>query len=136
MAESKNKIQDVESADFAALAREYEEKLARKEAELAGLRLALDKEAEEKKHREDRISLINAERARLEEYVSIKLFRDNDKYRDDVYVAVNGENCMIKRGEWVRVKRKFALLLSECEMQDMKAAAYCEEQQSRFAEGG
>ena len=39
--------------------------------------------------------------AYLEEYVSVKLFRDNGRYRDDVYVAVNGQNCIIKRGVWV-----------------------------------
>ena len=33
--------------------------------------------------------------AYLNEYVAIKLFRDNDRYRDDVYVAVNGRNCVI-----------------------------------------
>ena len=68
----------------------------------------------------------------LNELVSVKLFKDNDRYRDDVYVAVNGQNCVIKRGEWVRVKRKFALVLDQSEIQDMQTAEMLEAEQSRF----
>ena len=60
--------------------------------------------------------------AYLNEYVAVKLFRDNDRYKDDVYVAVNGHNCVIKRGEWVKIKRKFALVLDQSEIQDMRTA--------------
>lgn len=72
--------------------------------------------------------------AYLNEYVAIKLFRDNDRYRDDVYVAVNGRNCVIKRGEWVKVKRKFALVLDQSEIQDMKTAELLEAEQNRYRE--
>lgn len=72
--------------------------------------------------------------AYLNEYVAVKLFRDNDRYRDDVYVAVNGHNCVIKRGEWVIVKRKFAQVLDQSEIQDMKTAAMLEAEQNRFRE--
>ena len=70
----------------------------------------------------------------LNEYVSIKLFKDNDKYRDDVYVAVNGKNCIIKRGEWVKVRRKFALVIDQSEIQDLKTAEFLEGQQKKFEE--
>ena len=72
--------------------------------------------------------------AYLNEYVAVKLFRDNDRYKDDVYVAVNGHNCLIKRGEWVKVKRKFALVLDQSEIQDMQTAEYLEAEQNRFRE--
>ena len=72
--------------------------------------------------------------AYLNEYVAIKLFRDNDRYRDDVYVAVNGRNCVIKRGEWVKVKRKFALVLDQSEIQDMMTAELLEAEQKRYRE--
>ena len=72
--------------------------------------------------------------AYLNEYVAIKLFRDNDRYRDDVYVAVNGRNCVIKRGEWVKVKRKCALVLDQSEIQDMKTAELLEAEQKRYRE--
>jgi len=58
----------------------------------------------------------------LNEYVEIKLFKDNDKYKDDVYVAINGKNCVIRRGEWTRIRRKFALLLDQSEVQDLRTA--------------
>lgn len=64
--------------------------------------------------------------ARSEEYVEIKLFKDNDKYKDDVFVAVNGENCVIKRGERVRIKRKFAEVLDHSEHQDYETSKLIE----------
>ena len=73
-----------------------------------------------------------ADQAFLEEYIAIKLFRDNDRYKDDVYVAINGKNCVIKRGEWVKIKRKFALVLDQSEIQDSKAAQLMEAEQNRF----
>ncbi len=72
--------------------------------------------------------------AYLNELVAVKLFRDNDRYKDDVYVAVNGHNCIIKRGEWVRIKRKFAMVLDQSEIQDMKTAEMLEAEQNRFRE--
>ena len=75
----------------------------------------------------------NVEQAYLEEYIAIKLFKDNDRYKDDVYVAINGKNCVIKRGEWVKIKRKFALVLDQSEIQDSKVAALMEAEQNRFS---
>ena len=71
--------------------------------------------------------------AYLNEYVSVKLFRDNDKYKDPVYVAVNGKNCVIRRGEWVKVKRKFALVLNQSEIQDLRTAEMMEAESSKYA---
>ena len=61
-------------------------------------------------------------KAYMEEYVDVKLFKDNDKYKDDVFVSVNGENCVIKRGERVRIKRKFAEVLDHSEHQDYETS--------------
>lgn len=63
----------------------------------------------------------------LEEYVEVTLFQDNDKYKDDVFVAVNGENCLIQRGKPVRIKRKFALALASSDRQDIYAAQIAEQ---------
>ena len=113
---------------IAALKEEYELKLAEKEAENARLR-------GEKREAEEKIREAAKEYERyLNEYISVKLFKDNDRYRDDVYVAVNGQNCIIKRGEWVKIKRKFALVLDASEIQDMKTAEFIEREQKRFAE--
>ena len=112
---------------IAALKAEYEQKIAEKEAENARLR-------GKKKNEEERAREQAREYERyLNEYISVKLFRDNDRYKDDVYVAVNGNNCIIKRGEWVRVKRKFALVLDASEIQDMRTAEFIESEQRKFA---
>lgn len=113
---------------ISALKEEYEAKLLEKDAEIALLKNVENSKKEEKKRRME-----EAEKY-LNEYVSIKLFRDNDKYRDDVYVAVNGKNCVIKRGEWVKVRRKFALVIDQSEIQDFKTAEFLESQQKKFEE--
>ena len=113
---------------IAAIKAEYEQRLAEKEAENAILR-------GEKKLAEEKARAAAREyEDYLNEYISVKLFKDNDRYRDDVYVAVNGQNCIIKRGEWVKIKRKFALVLDASEIQDMKTAEFIEREQRRFAE--
>ena len=112
---------------IAALKAEYEQKLAEKDAENAYLRA-------EKKAAEQKVRDAAEEYERyLNEYISVKLFKDNDKYKDDVYVAVNGQNCIIKRGEWVKIRRKFALVLDASEIQDMKTAEFIERESKKFA---
>lgn len=73
-----------------------------------------------------------AEIAKNEEYVEVKLFRDNDKYKDDVYVAVGDQNCVIKRGVPVRIKRKFYLALAETDEQDFKTAQLIERESGKY----
>lgn len=58
----------------------------------------------------------------LEELVPVMLFKDSDKYKDDVFVAVNGEACLIQRGKPVHIKKKFALVLEQSQVQDMATA--------------
>lgn len=116
------------SEDIAALKAEYEQKLAEKEAENARLR------GDKKRAQEKALEQAREYEKYLNEYISVKLFKDNDRYKDDVYIAVNGQNCIIKRGEWVKVKRKFALVLDASEIQDMRTAEFIEREQKRFAE--
>ena len=77
--------------------------------------------------------VLGAQEAWLNEYVELKLFKDNDKYKDDVYVAVNGKNCVIRRGEWTRIRRKYALLLDQSEIQDLRTAELMAKQSDQFA---
>lgn len=72
-----------------------------------------------------------AEIKKNEEYVEVKLFKDNERYTDDVYVAVGGENCLIKRGVPVKIKRKFYLAICQSDEQDLKAAKLMEEQSEK-----
>lgn len=67
-----------------------------------------------------------------EELVPIYLFRDNEKYKDDVFVAVNGEGCLIQRGKQVMIKRKFAQVLQQSMEQDAKTADLITRQAEEF----
>ena len=67
------------------------------------------------------------------EIVTVHLFKDSGKYKDDVFVAVNGETCQIKRGVDVRVKRKFAEVLAQSARQDSATAELIERETSEFA---
>ena len=77
---------------------------------------------------EDELSEIK----RNEEYIEIKLFKDNEKYADDVYVAVGNDNCVIKRGVPVKIKRKFYLVLTQQEEQDIKTSRLIEEESENY----
>ena len=54
--------------------------------------------------------------------VRIHLFKDNVRYKDDVFVGVNGVNYMIQRGVDVEVPPEVAEVLEHSQMQDMAAA--------------
>ena len=81
---------------------------------------------EQKKANEER-------KAYWDELVAVELFKDNNKYRDDVFVAVNGENCVIKRGERVMVKRKFAQVLEDSKISDFKTSELIDRKSREFA---
>ena len=70
----------------------------------------------------------------MEEYVTVKLFKDNGKYKDDVFVAVNGEGCNIPRGIPVKIKRKFALVLEQSDLQDYNTVQFMNEEARKFEE--
>ena len=75
----------------------------------------------------ERAAEIEADRLRGEELVEIKLFKDTGKYKDDVFVSCNGETIAIKRGERVKIKRKFAEILDHSEHQDYETAVLIEQ---------
>ena len=72
--------------------------------------------------------------AYMNEYVEVKLFKDNSKYKDDVFVAVNGESCLIQRGKTVKIKRKFAEALKNSAVQDEYLAEYLEKLSGNYKE--
>lgn len=49
--------------------------------------------------------------------VEIRLFKDNDKYKNPVFVAVNGKAYMIERGKYVKVPKAVAEVLRNSEIQ-------------------
>lgn len=132
-----------EAIVLADITKQVEEMLAKAKAE-AEENLAKAKEEAEKIVADAKASVggelteeqkkANEERkAYWEELVEVKLFKDNNKYKDDVYVSVNGENCVIKRGEKVKIKRKFADVLDKSDLQDYETSLLIEKKSSEFA---
>ena len=70
----------------------------------------------------------------LEELVEIMLFKDSDKYSDDLVVTLNGKNYQIKRGIKVMVPRKVQLVIEDSMKQAGLAADYEEEAQQQYKE--
>ena len=120
-------LEDIQTQMEAMLA---EAKKAKEEAEkiLADAKASVggEKTEEQKKAEEERKAYWNEE-------VEVKLFKDNNKYKDDVYVSVNEENVLIKRGERVKIKRKFAKVLDNSDMQDYETSLLIEKKSSEFA---
>lgn len=73
-----------------------------------------------------------AHKAYMDELVEVKLFKDTGKYKDDVFCAVNGENVLIKRGERVKIKRKFAEALDNSDRQDLETAELISGEQRKY----
>ena len=82
---------------------------------------------------EEQKEALEKEKAYYNELVEVKLFKDNNKYKDDVFVAVNGEYRVIKRGERVKVERKFAEVLDNSALQDYETSKLIEKKSSEFA---
>lgn len=68
-----------------------------------------------------------------EKLVPVQLFKDNGKYKDDVFVAVNGRSYQIQRGEMVYVPESVAEVLSQSMAQDNATARMIERESSDFA---
>ena len=127
-------MEENDKRSLAALRREMEEMRAAYEAKID----ALEAENTEKKaaafDAKRFQDFLRSQEAWLNEYVEVRLFKDNEKYKDDVYVAINGKNCVIRRGVWTRIRRKFALLLDQSEIQDLRTAELMEKEATRFAD--
>lgn len=119
---------------LAALKREMEEMRAAYEAQIDVLKAENNEKKETEADAARRREFMRAQEAWLNEYVEVRLFKDNDRYKDDVYVAINGKNCVIRRGVWTRIRRKFALLLDQSEIQDLRTAELMEKEANRFAD--
>ena len=88
-----------------------------------------DKTAElERKAQQD------AETARMSDPVPVMLFKDNDKYKDDLFVGWNGTGYRIKRGITVMVPRAVANIVQQQLDQDNSTAQLITEQAEKFAE--
>lgn len=115
---------------------EAEKILAAARAQAAEIVAAAQKEAEEVKDAEKQAETKKAESKPAvppgEELVPVRLFKDNDRYKDDVFVAVNGERIQIRRGETVYIKKKFADVLQQSMDQDTATAKLIDAESSRY----
>ncbi len=124
--------QDVTPNDVMA---KIDEMIAEKLAEAQKKADEIVKEAEEKAKavlKGNESPDTSAANAELEEYVEVKLFKDNGKYKDDVFVGVNGENCVIRRGERVKIKKKFANVLEQSDLQDYKTSQLIDSKEREY----
>lgn len=123
MAEKKNEavnLADVQAQIDAMLAKAKEEAaqiVADAKASVGG-----EMTEEQKKAAEEQKAYANEE-------VEIELFKDNGKYKDDLFVAVNGVGILIPRGKKVKVKRKYALAIEDSIKQNNNAIAFMESKQ-------
>ncbi len=63
-------------------------------------------------------------KAQYNELVTVKLFKDNGRYKDDVFVAVNGVGMLVPRGVEVKIPKKYAEALRNSEKQASFAVEY------------
>lgn len=124
-----------EAINLADVAKQVEEMLANAKAEAEKI-IADAKASVSGERTEEQIKADEERKAYWNELVEVELFKDNNKYKDDVFVAVNGENCVIKRGEKVMVKRKFAQVLDDSKINDFKTSELIDKKSREFAKSG
>ena len=66
--------------------------------------------------------------------VKVELIQDNHDYKDDVFVAVNGERYLIQRGVEVEVPDYIAEVLEHSAQQDARTAELIEKIEADYAE--
>ena len=74
----------------------------------------------------------NIDRDPLLELVPFTAFKDDDKYKDDIYVAVNGRRFQIKRGERVMIPRYVHNVLIQSQEQDKSTFTLMEQKASEY----
>lgn len=70
--------------------------------------------------------------AAKDDLTPIFLFKDNNKYKDDVFVAINGKRWQIKRGETVMVPAYVAEVLQQSMKQDMATADLIDQKHAEY----
>ncbi len=99
-----------------------------------------EKEAEKLKKKNDKVEKADTAKnerppgAELDELVTVELFKDDDKYKDDVDICVNGERIIIQRGKRIQIKRKFAEALRHSMKQDKAARSIIEQYGDEYRE--
>ena len=132
MAKNTNAETKAEAIDLADISKQVEAMLEKAKAEAAKI-VADAKASVSGELTEEQKKAKEAEDAYWNEYVEVTLFKDNNKYRDDVPVGVNGEICLVQRGKRVKIKRKFADVLEKSNRQDFETSELIEQKSQEFA---
>ena len=66
------------------------------------------------------------------EMVDIEPFGDGNYYKDDVFIAVNGKSIVVKRGEKVKVPKKYAEVLENSKAQDKATIKIMNEKSDQY----
>lgn len=69
-----------------------------------------------------------------DDMVWIEIFKDTDRYKDDVVVSLNGKVYVIKRGVRVKVPKAVKEILDHSREQDQQTALLQEELETEFME--
>lgn len=69
---------------------------------------------------------------KVPEMVEIELFRDSERYTNDVSVTVNGKTTIVPRGKTVKVPPEVAEVLRNAQKQRNVAAEYMEREEEKF----
>ena len=86
--------------------------------------MSLSTKTQETKAKNTSAVKVTDAKAYYNEKVTVKLFKDNGKYKDDVFVAVNGIGMIVPRGVEVKIPRKYAIALANSEAQDSFSAQF------------
>ena len=68
----------------------------------------------------------------LNQRVTVKLMKDSERYKDDVFVGVNGKGWLIKRGVPVQIPRYVAMALEDSLAQDEQTAMLIEKKTADY----
>jgi hypothetical protein len=104
------------------------------ESKVKAEKIAYIDEMEENIKREPDAEIIPPpkDKAYYDELVPHMEFYDGEKYKEDVFVAVNGKSYLIKRGETVMIPRKVKEVLDNAEKQRQATAKLINREQAKF----
>lgn len=110
-----------------------EELLEEAKAQAAAILEEAEKQAAEKLKEAEKAAKPARNEARAQpELVSIRLFKDTERYKDDLKVAINGKNWVIQRGVTVMVPDYVAQFIEQSLKQDLDTAMMLEKRQKEF----
>ena len=66
------------------------------------------------------------------EFVKVKLFKDDYRYKDDVYVGINGKNWNIKRGKEIPLPKYVADFIEQTVAEEARIWEKVEQEEEDF----